>query len=180
MRIKIPKHVMEQWKGVTQPDIELATVRVYDKDPRTGKQRIVLIMPPSAEEPNEPGEEFELDMVQESVENQLLVASCEKTPGSRARQTMLTGKVKHEINMRPLFNENYRKRMRERHRTANTPARQIRLIDEVVSGRGGVNMLTSGITAASGFSSLIVSIFIRIFYVCLTFPQNTKDRKSVV
>lgn len=158
MYMKIPKHVMEQWKTVTQPDIELATVRVYDKDPRSGKQRIVLIMPSTPEAPAEPGEEFELDMVQESVENQLLIASSEKTPGSRARQTMLTGKVKHEINMRPLFNENYRKRMRARHKAANTPVRQIRLIDEVIPGRGGVNMLTSGIAAASGFSSLIVSI----------------------
>lgn len=152
---QVPKHLMEKWSAITQENIHLATIRVYNSDQHQ-KQRIVMMLPPDAES-TEP-DEYELDMVHEAVENQIVVANREKMPGSRARTTVLTGRVKHDCNLRPSFSEAYRKRMRERHRAANTPTRQIRLIDEVIpGGRGGVNMLSSGIAPTGGFSSLVVS-----------------------
>jgi len=154
--VKIPKHLMERWSRVDSDDEHLATIRVYERDARTGKQRIVVVVP--SEDPSTPNEvdEYEMDMVNEAVENQIVIAEREKEPGSRARMTILTGRIKHDCNLRPVFNENYRRRMRERHRAATTPARQTRLIDEVMSGnRGAVNMLSSGVTSATTFSGLV-------------------------
>jgi len=48
--------------------------------------------------------------------------------------------------------------MRERVRIANTPQRQIKMIEEVTpGGRGGINMLSSGVSNTTGFSDLIKS-----------------------
>lgn len=116
---------------------------------------------------------YELDMVNEAVENQIVVAERPKdsslsvhgtnTPfNSRARTTILTGRIKHECNLRPSFTENYRKQMRERHIKANTKQRQIRMIEDagVSGGRGGINRLSSGVGVGSGgaFRDLIVCV----------------------
>lgn len=120
---------------------------------------------------------YELDMVNESVENQIVVAERPKDSSlsihgasapynSRARTTILTGRIKHECNLRPSFSENYRKQMRERHLKYNTKQRQIRMIEDagVSGGRGGINRLSSGVGVGSGgaFSDLVV----RILFSC--------------
>ncbi|OCH89685.1 hypothetical protein OBBRIDRAFT_652886 [Obba rivulosa] len=147
--VKIPKHLMEKWSSIDQEGVHLATIRVYHHaESSTGKKpRIVLKLPPNPENPDGQGDEYEMDMVNESVENQVVVAEREKEPGSvsRARTTILTGRVKHECNLRPVFSDRYRQRLKERHRQANVPARQImRIEDAVPGGRGNINMLTSG------------------------------------
>ncbi|KAF5349725.1 hypothetical protein D9756_008950 [Leucocoprinus leucothites] len=111
---------------------------------------------------------YELDMVNEAVENQIVVAERPKDPSlsvhganapynSRARTTILTGRIKHECNLRPSFSENYRKQMRERHLKYNTKQRQIRMIEDAGVGRGGINRLSSGVGIGSGgaFSDLV-------------------------
>ncbi|KAH9481083.1 Transcription initiation factor IIF subunit beta [Psilocybe cubensis] len=198
--VKVPKFLMERWSAVNAEDVHLATIRLYQLP--DGKQRVVLFLPPNRdpsippssqppppENPNRPtfdpsayttytalGSEpdcYELDLVIEDVQNQVVVAERPKDastsafssssqptpPNSRARTTILTGKIKNEFNMRPALTATYRKQMRERHRKANTPARQIRMIDEagVPGGRGGVNRLSSGVGVGSGnaFGDLI-------------------------
>lgn len=141
---------MERWANVNHEDVHLATIRVFK-----ASSRIKLYLPENPANPEEPGE-YELEMVQESVDNQLVVAEKEKEPGNRARTTILAGKVKHECNLRPVFTEKYRKRVRDRHREVNTRTRQIKMIDEVTPGRGSVNMLSSGVANASAFSDLVV------------------------
>jgi transcription initiation factor TFIIF subunit beta len=111
-------------------------------------------------------------MVNETVENQIVVAERPKDTSlsvhgtnapfnSRARTTILTGRIKHECNLRPSFSESYRKQMRERHRKYNTKQRQIKMIEDakVSGGRGGINRLSSGVGVGSGgaFSDLVVS-----------------------
>jgi len=140
---------MERWANVNNEDVHLATIRVFK-----ASSRIKLYLPENPANPEEPGE-YELEMVQESVDNQLVVAEKEKEPGNRARTTILAGKVKHECNLRPVFTEKYRKRVRDRHREVNTRSRQIKMIDEVTPGRGSVNMLSSGVANASAFSDLV-------------------------
>ncbi|KAF8878292.1 transcription initiation factor IIF, beta subunit [Infundibulicybe gibba] len=115
---------------------------------------------------------YELDMVNDSVDNQIVVAERPKdpslstsltaaaaTPNTRARTTILTGRIKHECNLRPAFSERYRQQMRERHKKYNTPVRQIMMIENagVPGGRGGVNRLSSGVGVGSGsaFGDLI-------------------------
>lgn len=152
---------MEAWSKVEGDNIELAKIRVYNKDPRTGKQRIVLLVPSNPEAgpdvKDADTDEYEMDMVNEAVENQIVVAEREKAPGSRARTTILTGRIKHDCNLRPVFTEKYRQRMKQRTIKANTPARTIRMIDEVVDGRGAVNILNSGVGPSSTFLNLTVS-----------------------
>jgi transcription initiation factor TFIIF subunit beta len=129
--------------------------------------------PPSGDS-SEP-DAYDLEMIQESVENQMVVAERPKDPSfglvaggadvpttvnTRARTTILTGRVKHECNLRPLFTDSYRRQMRERHRKYNTPRRQIMRIEEagVSGGRGGINRLSSGagVGAGNAFGDLIV------------------------
>ncbi|EAU83402.1 hypothetical protein CC1G_09096 [Coprinopsis cinerea okayama7 len=112
---------------------------------------------------------YELEMVNENVENQIIVAERPKDPGfippgaapanSRARTTILTGRIKHECNLRPSFSATYRKQMRERHRKYNTPTRQVMRIEDagVSGGRGGINRLSSGVGVGAGgaFSDLV-------------------------
>ncbi|KAH9924104.1 transcription initiation factor IIF beta subunit [Amylocystis lapponica] len=148
--VKIPKHLMERWSNIDADDIHLATLRVYhNAKSATGKKpRIVLILPPSPENPNVPGDEYEMDMVNEAVENQVVVAEREKEPGtaSRARTTILTGRVKHE------------QRLKARVTAANSPARQImRIEDAHPGGRGSINMLTSGVTNAAPFNLIVAT-----------------------
>ena len=135
-------------------------------------------------------------MVHDNVENQIVVAERPKDPSlsvstsaaaatvnSRARTTVLTGRIKHECNLRPAFNQTYRKQMKERHKKYNTPVRQIRMIEDagVPGGRGGVNRLSSGVGVGAGaaFGDLIVR---RIFLVVghirdLTVLQKVKPKQ---
>jgi transcription initiation factor TFIIF subunit beta len=105
-------------------------------------------------------------MVNDSVDNQIVVAERPKDPtpsaavNTRARTTILTGRIKHDCNLRPVFSESYRRQMKERSRKYNTPQRQIRMIEDagVSGGRGGINRLSSGVGvgAGSAFGDLIV------------------------
>ena len=166
---------MERWSNVVREDVHLATIRVFKTS-----SRIKLYLPENPANPEEP-REYELDMVQESVENQLVVAEKEKEPGSRARTTILAGKVKHECNLRPVFTEKYRKRVRERHREVNTRSRQIKMIEEVTSGRGSVNMLSSGVANTSAFSDLVVRTCLSLWYFlanCMDRPENEAEARK--
>jgi len=153
---------MERWSAIDAEGIQLATFRIYDDQTGSGApQRIFLQIPSDPDDPDAGTDMYEMDMVNQDVHNQIVVAEREKVPGSasRARTTIMTGKIKHECNLRPSFSESYRQRLRERTRVANTPLRQIRMIDEVVpGGRGTINRLSSGVTSAAGFSDLTVRL----------------------
>lgn len=158
--VKIPRYLMERWSRIDQEGVHLATIRVYHhaKSVTGKKPRIIMRLPPNPETPDIDGDEYELDMVNDAVENQIVIAEREKEPGmnNRARTTILTGRVKHECNLRPSLTEGYRRRMKERTKAANTHTRTIKRIeDEHPGGRGGINMLTSGISNTKGFVDLV-------------------------
>ena len=176
--VKLPKHLMESWSSMSKDGIHLATMRVYDADPKTKKQRMVLLVPSEPRDPNDPAamepptfapgtyDEYELEMFNDSVENQVVVAEREKEPGSRARTTILTGRVRHECSMRPKLTEAYRRRVRERTRIANTPKRTVKEMDEKEAGGAGrMNRFGSGMgTAGTGFSNFVVRVF--LLFLC--------------
>ena len=153
---------MEQWSSIDEEGVELATIRVYQKAySATGRQpRITLQLPPGPGDA--PGDMYELDMVNDSVENQFVIAERAKEPGtsSRARTTIMTGRVKHECNLRPQLSDKYRQRLKQRVMAANQPRRTIKRIeDEHPGDRGTINRLTSGVTNTGGFSDLVVRHF---------------------
>jgi len=153
--VKIPKHIMERWSAIDEDDVQLGTIRVYDRDPKRGNNQRIMLLVPNGDEPSAPPEEYDLDMVNDAVDNQVVIAEREKAAGSRARTTILTGRIKHDCNMRPLFSEGYRKRMRERTRAANTPQRRVKMMEDVTPA-GRVNMLSSGVaTPAAAFSTMV-------------------------
>ncbi|KAG1905379.1 transcription initiation factor IIF, beta subunit-domain-containing protein [Suillus fuscotomentosus] len=186
--VKIPKHLMARWAAIDAEDVHLATIRVYKNavSPSGRSPRIFLFLPPDPNDttsrdlslpvfspdaafiPSVEGgmqvDRYELEMVNEDVENQLVVAERPKDPGPsgpnsasynpRARTTILTGRIKHECNLRPLFNESYRQQMRERTRKYNTPRRQILMIEDAGVSRGGINRLSSGVNSGS-FANMI-------------------------
>jgi len=153
--VKIPKFLMERWSAIDAEDVHLATIRVYHEAKSSSGRapRIVLILPPNPETGE--SDEYEMDIVNDAVENQVVVAEREKFPGtaSRARTTILTGRVKHECNLRPMFTDRYRQRLKQRAIAANMPKKQIKWIDEAgLGGRGKINMLTSGVMNAMPFN----------------------------
>ncbi|KAF5366818.1 hypothetical protein D9758_006555 [Tetrapyrgos nigripes] len=188
--VKIPKDILARWTAIDKEDVHLATMRVY-QDPAGGKPRIILFLPPYKDKDsgngNGNGEDerkkwptfglnalrvptdaepdcYELDMVNDAVDNQIVVAERPKDASfglsstssapqsSRARTTILTGRIKHDCALRPGFSANYRKQMRERHRKYNTPMRQIQMIEQagIHGGAGGINRLTSAVGANAG------------------------------
>jgi transcription initiation factor TFIIF subunit beta len=191
---------MERWSTIDIEDVHLASLRIYTNaaGPSGKRPRIVLFLPPNtnadptanvipdpsrpifipdssytAHRPVDEPDVYELEMVNDSVDNQIVVAERPKDPllsipgappsgpvNPRARTTILTGRIKHECNLRPVFSASYRKQMKERSRKYNTPKRQIRRIEEadVPGGRGGVNRLSSGVGVGAGnaFQNLIV------------------------
>ncbi|GJJ08176.1 hypothetical protein Clacol_002384 [Clathrus columnatus] len=157
--IKLPKFLMERWVAVDTGDQLLGTLRVWnERDRRTGKQ-FMSIFVPSEKDPSVL-EEFKLDMVQETVRNQYVIASMDKDskdPTNRAKLTIMSGRVKHEVNVRPTYNADYSGRMRARVAAASEPVRQIKMIEESMGGaRGNINMLSSGINQrTSSFDSLV-------------------------
>jgi transcription initiation factor TFIIF subunit beta len=173
---------MERWSAVDSDGIYLATLRIWnERDQRTGRQPMSLFLPP--EQPGGIPEEYKLDMVQEVVENQIVIAEMEKEPSNMASRaserlfayssvsflccwklppetTIMSGRIKHEVNVRPRYNENYSNRMRARHEAASEPVRQIKMIeDSHPGGRGNINMLSSGANQRTGsFDSLVARI----------------------
>ncbi|KAI0671342.1 transcription initiation factor IIF, beta subunit-domain-containing protein [Trametes maxima] len=154
--VKIPRHLMERWSAIDEEGVHLANIRIYHHaESSLGRRpRIVLTLPPDPAHPGEP-DEYEMDMVNHDVENQIVIAEREKEPGtgSRARTTILTGSVKHECNMRPTMTERYRRQLKERNRAANAPRRTTKRIEDAhPGGRGEINMLTSGAKNHAGFN----------------------------
>ncbi|KAJ2914827.1 hypothetical protein MD484_g5575, partial [Candolleomyces efflorescens] len=101
---------------------------------------------------------YEMEMINESLDNQIVVAERPKEQypniphNPRARMVILTGKIRHEANLRPAFSSSYRRQMRERNRKANTPARQVMMIEQakIPGGKGGINRLSAGVGMGAG------------------------------
>ena len=70
----------------------------------------------------------------------------------------MSGRIKHEVNVRPSYSATYSSRMRARHDAASEPARQIKIMEEShPGGRGTINMLSSGANQRTGaFDSFVV------------------------
>ncbi|KAJ7471319.1 transcription initiation factor IIF, beta subunit [Mycena galericulata] len=195
--VKIPKFLLERWTAINAEDVHLATVRVYPGTKPGERTRMFLFLPPNADptkkqtpppqNPSRPqfahttsyavdgGAEpdcYELDMVHDNVENQVVIAERPKdpslsvstsaaaaTPNTRARTTILTGRIKHDCNLRPTLTASYRRQMRERHIKYNTPVRQIMRIEDagIAGGNGAIRRITSGVGvgAGSAFKELV-------------------------
>jgi len=152
---KIPKFLMERWSKFDAEGVQLGKIRIYDVPPGAPPRIIVLV-------PSEDGGDddiYELDMVNQDVHNQVVVAERAKAPSGtgRARTTIMTGKVKHECNLRPRMTGRYERRLTERGAAANERTMRVGLMDGARAGRGGGKMLSSGITSAAGFADLAVS-----------------------
>ena len=149
---------MERWSAVDAEGVPLATIRVYDNPTPGAPQRIIVQTPSDPLDPASPMDQYEMDMLNQDVNNQIVVAEREKEPHSRARTTIMTGKVKHECNMRPRLSANYRRMIKARTQAANTSTRPIKRIEDALpGGRGGIIKLSSGVAPAAGFSEHIVS-----------------------
>ncbi|KAH9053789.1 transcription initiation factor IIF, beta subunit-domain-containing protein [Lactarius vividus] len=151
--VKIPKFLMERWSKFDAEGVQLAKIRIYDVPPGAPPRIVVLV-------PSDDGDGddiYELDMVNQDVHNQVVVAERAKAPTGtgRARTTIMTGKVKHECNLRPRMTGRYERRLAARGAAAkNEKAVRVGLMDGARAGRGGGKMLSSGISSAAGFADL--------------------------
>jgi len=151
--VKIPKFLMERWSKFDAEGVQLAKIRIYDVPPGAAPRIVVLV-------PSDDGGEddvYELDMVNQDVHNQVVVAERAKAPSGtgRARTTIMTGKVKHECNLRPRMTGRYERRLAARGAAAKSEkAVRVGLMDGARAGRGGGKMLSSGISSAAGFADL--------------------------
>ncbi len=152
---------MERWSKVDTEGAQLAKIRIYK--PQSATPQIIVFVPPEDGSGGD-GEEdiYELDMVNQNVENQIVVAERAKAPSGtgRARTTIMTGQIKHDCNLRPRMTGRYERRLMERGAAAHGRAMRVGLMDGARAGRGGGKMLSSGIASAAGFADLAVSIFL--------------------
>ncbi|KAF8492548.1 transcription initiation factor IIF, beta subunit-domain-containing protein [Russula emetica] len=147
--VKIPKFLMERWSKFDTEGVRLAKIRIYK--PQSATPRIVVFVPPEDGNGSDGDEDiYELDMVNQDVENQIVVAERAKAPSGtgRARTTIMTGQIKHECNLRPRMTGRYERRLMERDRCA------VGMMDGARAGLGGGKMLSSGITSAAGFADI--------------------------
>lgn len=76
---------MERWSTVNAEGQHLGTLRLWEmKNPKTGRQ-FMSIFVPSERDPTIL-EEYKLDMVQEAVKNQYVVAEMDKEPANPANR----------------------------------------------------------------------------------------------
>jgi transcription initiation factor TFIIF subunit beta len=149
---QIPKFLMERWSKFDAEGVQLAKIRIYDVQPGASP-RIVVVVPSD-------DDIYELNMVNQDVHNQVVVAERAKAPSGtgRARTTIMTGKVKHECNLRPRMTGRYERRLAARGVAAKSDkTARVGLMDGARAGRGGGKMLSSGISSAAGFADLTVS-----------------------
>ena len=151
---------MERWSKFDAEGVQLAKIRIYK--PQSPTPRIVVFVPPEdGSNGSSDGDEdiYELDMVNQDVENQIVIAERAKAPSGtgRARTTIMTGQIKHECNLRPQMTGRYERRLMERGAAANERLMRVGLMDGARAGRGGGKMLSSGITSAGGFADIAVS-----------------------
>ena len=149
---------MERWSKFDTEGVRLAKIRIYK--PQSATPRIVVFVPPEDGSGSDGDEDiYELDMVNQNVENQIVVAERAKAPSGtgRARTTIMTGQIKHECNLRPRMTGRYERRLMERGAAANERSMRVGLMDGARAGRGGGKMLSSGITSAAGFADIAVS-----------------------
>ena len=115
---------------------------------------------------------YEIEMVNDNVDNQIVVAERARdrnfaTPNvpynPRARMVILTGRIKHECNVRPAFSASYRRQMRDRHRDYNTPLRKAKPI--AISDLQMKRKQTSGIGIGGGSDAFTRAIVRGSFYV---------------
>jgi hypothetical protein len=148
---------MERWSKFDAEGVQLAKIRIYDVPPGAAPRIIVLV-------PSDDGGDddvYELDMVNQDVHNQVVVAERAKAPTGtgRARTTIMTGKVKHECNLRPRMTGRYERRLAARGAAAKSEkAVRVGLMDGARAGRGGGKMLSSGVSSAAGFADLTVRV----------------------
>jgi transcription initiation factor TFIIF subunit beta len=165
---------MERWSKFDTEGVRLAKIRIYK--PQSATPRIVVFVPPEDGNGSDGDEDiYELDMVNQNVENQVAIAERAKAPSGtgRARTTIMTGQIKHECNLRPRMTGRYERRLMERGAAANDRSMRVGLMDGARAGRGGGKMLSSGITSASGFADIAVST--ESISVCLS-PLHSKVR----
>ena len=169
---QIPKFLMERWSNFDTEGVQLAKIRIYK--PQSGAPRIVVFVPPEDGSGDDGDDDiYELDMIKEKVENQIVVAGRPKTPSGtgRARTTIMTGKIKHECNLRPRMTERYERRLMERGAAANEKPMRVKRMDGARAGRGGGKMLSSGIMSAAGFADIAVSrAFLPTYILYITCP----------
>ena len=73
---------MERWSAVDADGIHHATLRIWnERDQKTGRQPMSLFLPP--EQPGGNPEEYKLDLVQETVENQIVIVEMDKEQTTR-------------------------------------------------------------------------------------------------
>ena len=175
--LQIPKFLMERWSKFDAEGIQLAKIRIYDAPPGV-PPRIIVLVP--SEDGGDDDDVYELDMINQDVHNQVVVAERAKAPTGtgRARTTIMTGKVKHECNLRPRMTGRYERRLTERGAAANERASRVGLMDGARAGRGGGKMLSSGISSAAGFADLAVSA--PPFYYYYTASHDLTSIDSVV
>jgi len=105
--------------------------------------------------------EYFLELVNQEVDNQVLVSEKDiDPPNGRAKSTHLLGNIIHECNIRPIFNDSYRDTVAARHKAANQPKRQIKLLskDDVKGGTGALNKLSSGTAQPTSFDKFVKTV----------------------
>ncbi|EJU05092.1 hypothetical protein DACRYDRAFT_98779 [Dacryopinax primogenitus] len=159
--VKLPKFLMEKWTAIEQEDVVLGTLRVYHAPDPNGNQRLVLRLPemtdPAVYDITTLPKQYSLKMQRKTVENEFVMASKMKERERNIISTKLEGKIVHDCHAFPIMDASYTSLVASRHREANAPKRQTKVLEDEGGALHRINMLAGGAgeNLGTGFGNFV-------------------------
>ncbi len=133
-----------------------------------------MFLPPEGDRGGDGDDDInELDMVNQKVVNQIVVAERAKALQRRDAPARCSRQIKHECNLRPRITKRYKCRLMERCVVANEKSMRVRVMDGARAGLGGGKILSSGFTSAAGFADIAVRRTFLFIYLFTAEPNWT-------
>ncbi|GAN05258.1 transcription factor TFIIF complex beta subunit Tfg2 [Mucor ambiguus] len=121
--VKVPKFLAEKWRAVDEDNVNLGSIRIYNKPPPGKSANIALVLPEDETTPNLP-KEYSIHITPGEVHNKFVFS--EDQNGGKA----ISGTVHHECSATPSQFSTYRNIMRKRVLEAGTPQRSVQVLGQ--------------------------------------------------
>ncbi|KAG8835463.1 hypothetical protein FRC17_003030 [Serendipita sp. 399] len=136
----LPAQVVEAWSEITEPNVRLGKIRVYQisKD----EQVVRLFWQPS---PDAPEIEYDLEMQENTLTNYIVVTDRPKTskPDDRTRVTEFKGAIEHLLECQPRFDVDYQAHLKKRHDAAQ-PQGGIKFMEDMGATTSELRRIIAG------------------------------------
>ncbi|KAI9478359.1 MAG: transcription initiation factor IIF, beta subunit-domain-containing protein [Benjaminiella poitrasii] len=121
--VKVPKFLAEKWRDIDEDNVNLGSIRIYNKPPPGKTANIALVLPEDESTPNLP-KEYSVHVTPGQVTNKFVFT--EDQNGGKS----ISGTVHHECTATPAQFGTYRNIMRKRVREAEAPQRSVQVLGQ--------------------------------------------------